>query len=185
MIAFKIYGHFGMERCTNNKILLVKILKNEIFYKINRFLLFLLKFLHNTHFDSKNMSKELNFKIFKFGPPTKKNFKVPQISQSFGPKFSNWDFLILFHTWNLLTFKIYKCGTFLQKIDMKSKRIWREWAYRKRSYRWFDDRGDELTPSQPTKCGRAKKGAVANITYLKCFLRKQIRLSLLFRWSLF
>ena len=160
VIAFKIYGHFGMERCTKNKILLVKILKNRIRHKIKRFALFLFKFEHNTHFDSRNMStfhgrrqlqsvsmallgwsvarrikfflskslkteyaiksrdllcfysnfnatliliveicfKSQILKIFKFGPPTKKNFKFSPISPIFGQKFPNRDLLIYFHT---------------------------------------------------------------------------------------
>ena len=116
MIAFKIYGDFWMERCTKNKNLLVKILKNGICYKIKRFTLFWLKFWHNTHFDSRNTLTKLNFKIFQISTPYEEKFKFSPISSIFGQQFPNRDLPIFVHTWNLLTFKIYIFGIFWQNF---------------------------------------------------------------------
>ena len=79
--AFKIHGHFGMERWTKNTILLVKILKNRVGYNIKRFASLLLKFWHNTHFESKNMLKKSNF---------------PRFPRFFGQKFPNRNLQIFF-----------------------------------------------------------------------------------------
>ena len=83
MVAFKIYGDFGMERCTENKNLLVKILRNRICYKVKRFASFWLEFWHNTH-----LLKKLKFKIFQIWTPTKKKLKFSPISPNFGPNIS-------------------------------------------------------------------------------------------------
>ena len=105
--VFKIYGHLGMKRCLKNTILLLRILKNGIHYKIKRFSMFLLKFGQNTYFDSENMFQKLNFQNFQIWTPTKKNLNFPPIPLIFDQKVPNRDSLIFFHTWNLLAFKIY------------------------------------------------------------------------------
>ena len=116
MVGFKIYGDFGMERCTNNKNLLIKIFKHGIFYKIKRFASFWLKFWHDIHFDRNIYWKSWISKFIKFWLITKKNFNFPPIFPIFGQKFPNRDLLIFVHTWDLLAFKIYICGTSWQNF---------------------------------------------------------------------
>ena len=106
LVVLKLYGHFGMEHCTKNKIL-VKILKNRIRHKIKRYALFLLKLKHKLILIVEKCWKSQILKFFKFGPPTKKNLKFSLISPIFGQKLPNRDLLIYFHTWNFLAFKIY------------------------------------------------------------------------------
>ena len=93
-----------------------KILKNRISYKIKRLALFLLKFWQNTHFDSGNMLKKLNFKNFQIWTTQKEKLQIFPISLIFGKKFPNRNLLIFFHTWNFLAFKIYICGKFWQNF---------------------------------------------------------------------
>ena len=68
-------------------------------------------------------------KIFKFGPPTKKDFKFSPISPIFGQKFPNRDLLIYFHTWNFLAFKIYICGTFWQNFMVVGSCVQYLWPF--------------------------------------------------------
>ena len=94
-----------MEGCTKNRILLVKILKNRIRYKIKRFASFWLKFWHNTHFDSKKMFKKLNFKNFHFWTPHGENLQIFPDSPDFLPKISQSGLTNIFSHLKLLGFQ--------------------------------------------------------------------------------
>ena len=94
-LCSKFMAILGWRVARRIKLFVIKILENEIRYKIKRFASLWLKFWHKTHFYSKNIFKKLNVKNFQFWTPHEEKLKFSPISPIFGQNFPNRDLLIL------------------------------------------------------------------------------------------
>ena len=118
-----------MKCCKKLKFFLSKSLKTEYAIKPRDLLRFYSNFDKRTILIVKIYCKSHISKIFKFGPPKKKNFKFSLISPISGKKFPNRNLSIFFHTWNLVTFKIYICDTFWQNFMVVGSCVQYLWPF--------------------------------------------------------